>query len=448
MGTHRHGGPRDRAATRSTGCSTPPRGPPGTALRTPSSTGRRCAPRWRAPPTRPVWSGRTTPRSAHPARLAAELARAASELGVEIFEQTRVTGLVPPRRGAHDVVLRTLSPGGEASVRADRVLLGTGAFPSLLRRVPPAHRARLRVAIATEPLSADLLGAIGWRGRQGLRDLANRSHRYRLTADDRIVFGGHDAVYHYGGRMSRTYEDRPATFRRLTEHLLTTFPQLEGIRLTHRWSGTVDTATRPARVLRAGRRRSRAAQRRAGRARRRRRPLRRSGDARPARRHGRRRPTPNARGSGPCGGCPCRSRPSRWRPPGSGPRGWPWTGQTTRTDDATCCSGRSTRLAWGSIPDWLLGLSDVEGAHSGHAPGPREHREDPRPAEPRRHGDRPARRRARLRGHLVPVRGRQGAAQPRRHPQAPGPPARGPARLPHGARRRHAGTGTSASRAA
>lgn len=180
----------------------------------------------------------------HPARLAAELARAASELGVEIFEQTRVTSLVPPRRGAHDVVLRTLSPGGEASVQADRVLVGTGAFPPLLRRYRHHTVPVYTSAIATEPLPADLLGAIGWRGRQGLADLANRSHRYRLTADDRIVFGGHDAVYHYGGRMSRTYEDRPATFRRLTEHLLTTFPQLEGIRLTHRWSGTVDTATR------------------------------------------------------------------------------------------------------------------------------------------------------------------------------------------------------------
>jgi glycine/D-amino acid oxidase-like deaminating enzyme len=181
----------------------------------------------------------------HPARLAVALARAASELGVEIFEQTRVTGLTPPGRGARDAaVLHTLSPAGEASVRADRVLLGTSAFPSLLRRYR-RHAVPLYASmVATEPLPADLLGAIGWRGRQGLTDLANRSHRYRLTADDRIVFGGHGAAYHYGGRVSRTYEDRPETFRRLTEHLLTTFPQLEGIRLTHRWSGAVDTSTR------------------------------------------------------------------------------------------------------------------------------------------------------------------------------------------------------------
>ena len=180
----------------------------------------------------------------HPARLAAELARVASDLGVEVFEQTRVTGLARAEGGARGaVVLRTTTPAGEATLLADRVLLATSAFPSLLRRY---HRHALpvyRYAIATEPLPAALLGAIGWRGRQGLADVAHRSHHYRLTADHRIVFGGHDAVHPYGGQVSRTYENRPATFRRLAEHLLTTFPQLEGIRLTHRWSGAADVST-------------------------------------------------------------------------------------------------------------------------------------------------------------------------------------------------------------
>lgn len=181
----------------------------------------------------------------HPARLAAELARAASELGVEIFEQTRVTRLTLPGRDTNsDVVLWTTSPDGEATVRADRVILGTSVFPSLLRRYRRHTVPVYDYALATEPLPAELLGAIGWRGRQGLTDLANRSHYYRLTADNRMVFGGHDAVYHPGGRLSRAYENRPETFRRLTEHLLTTFPQLEGIRLTHRWSGAIDVSTR------------------------------------------------------------------------------------------------------------------------------------------------------------------------------------------------------------
>ncbi|MFD2797168.1 NAD(P)/FAD-dependent oxidoreductase [Promicromonospora vindobonensis] len=178
----------------------------------------------------------------HPARLATELARVASELGVEIFQRTRVTGLTRAGRGATDaVVLRTTSPAGEATLLADRVLLGTSAFPSLLRRYR-RHTVPVRdYVIATEPLSADLLGAIGWRGRQGLADLANRSHYYRLTADHRIVFGGHYGAS--GGHGTRAHEE-PQAYRRLAEHLLTTFPQLEGARLTHRWSGVVDLSMR------------------------------------------------------------------------------------------------------------------------------------------------------------------------------------------------------------
>ncbi|WP_369371155.1 NAD(P)/FAD-dependent oxidoreductase [Promicromonospora sp. Populi] len=182
----------------------------------------------------------------HPARLTAELARVASELGVEIFEQTRVRRLTPPGRGARNsAVLHTTSPAGEATVRADRVILGTGVFPSLLRRYRRHTVPVYGYLLATEPLPEPLLSAIGWRGRQGLTDLGNQSHYYRLTADGRIVFGGHDAVYHYGGRISRPYENRPEAFRRLTEHLLTTFPQLEGTRLTHRWAGALDTPTGP-----------------------------------------------------------------------------------------------------------------------------------------------------------------------------------------------------------
>jgi glycine/D-amino acid oxidase-like deaminating enzyme len=131
-----------------------------------------------------------------------------------------------------------------AAITARQVVLATNVYPSLLRRNRLHTIPVYDYVLATEPLSAELLGAIGWRGRQGLADLANQSHYYRLTADNRIVFGGHDAVHHYGGRVSRAYENRPQTFRRLAEHLLTTFPQLEGIRLTHRWSGAVDLSTR------------------------------------------------------------------------------------------------------------------------------------------------------------------------------------------------------------
>ena len=53
--------------------------------------------------------------------------------------------------------------------------------------------------LVSEPLTGEQLGEIGWRNRQGIGDSGNRFHYYRLTADNRILWGGYEAVYRYGG---------------------------------------------------------------------------------------------------------------------------------------------------------------------------------------------------------------------------------------------------------
>src|SRR5690606_36115027 len=98
--------------------------------------------------------------------------------------------------------------------------------------------------LMTEPLSDAQLTAIGWQNRQGISDSANQIHYYRLSADNRILFGGYDAIYHYGGKVRAKYEDRPQTFQRLATHFFTTFPQLEGLRFKHRWAGAIDSCSR------------------------------------------------------------------------------------------------------------------------------------------------------------------------------------------------------------
>ena len=52
----------------------------------------------------------------------------------------------------------------------------------------------------------------------------------------------YDAVYHRGGRVRRSQDQRPETFRRLADHFLLTFPQLSGIRFTHAWGGPLGIA--------------------------------------------------------------------------------------------------------------------------------------------------------------------------------------------------------------
>jgi glycine/D-amino acid oxidase-like deaminating enzyme len=98
--------------------------------------------------------------------------------------------------------------------------------------------------LVTEPLSDARLAAVGWRHRQGIGDSGNQFHYYRLTADNRILWGGYDAVYHYGNRVGAGLDQRPATFTKLADHFFATFPQLEGLRFTHTWGGAIDTCTR------------------------------------------------------------------------------------------------------------------------------------------------------------------------------------------------------------
>jgi glycine/D-amino acid oxidase-like deaminating enzyme len=174
----------------------------------------------------------------HPARLARELARACSEAGVEIFEQSRVLRL---EAGSPGSPVTLVTDGGR--ILADSVALGTNAFPSLLRSQRLMTVPVYDYVLMTEPLTKTQLASIGWKNRQGVGDVANQFHYYRLSADNRILWGGYDAIYHYGRQIRPAREYRPQTFERLASHFFTTFPQLEGVRFTHRWAGAIDTST-------------------------------------------------------------------------------------------------------------------------------------------------------------------------------------------------------------
>ncbi|GIF48892.1 glycine/D-amino acid oxidase-like deaminating enzyme [Asanoa ferruginea] len=172
-----------------------------------------------------------------PARLAWGLRDACLSLGVRIFEHTRVTGLA--RAGAG---VLAWSPVG--SVRAGGVVLAANAFPPLLRRLRAYVVPVYDYALVTRPLSEGELASIGWRHRQGLADSGNQFHYYRLTADNRILFGGYDAVYHFGNRMAPSLSREAPTYATLARHFFETFPQLSDVTFTHRWGGVVDTCAR------------------------------------------------------------------------------------------------------------------------------------------------------------------------------------------------------------
>ena len=172
-----------------------------------------------------------------PAKLAIGLAGAALRAGVRVHEHTAATGLDELGEG-----MRVRCAHG--SVRARRVLLATSAYPPLLRSLRRYIVPVYDYVLVTEPLSRAQRAAIGWGQRQGIGDGANQFHYYRLTADDRILWGGYDAVYRFGGPVRDELDDHEPTFGRLAQNFFTTFPQLEGIRFSHRWGGAIDTCSR------------------------------------------------------------------------------------------------------------------------------------------------------------------------------------------------------------
>ncbi|GLX02817.1 FAD-dependent oxidoreductase [Microtetraspora sp. NBRC 16547] len=172
-----------------------------------------------------------------PARLAWGLRDACLQMGVRIFEHT-------PARSISDGGDRLVITTPHGTVRARKVALGTGVFPSLLKRLRHFLVPVYDYVLMTEPLPEDKLAEIGWRNRQGIGDSGNQFHYYRLTDDNRILWGGYDAVYYNGGLIKAEYDQRDATFEKLARHFFDTFPQLEGVRFTHRWGGVIDTCSR------------------------------------------------------------------------------------------------------------------------------------------------------------------------------------------------------------
>ncbi len=172
-----------------------------------------------------------------PARLAWGLREACLSVGVRIAEQTAVKRI---RREGGGVAVVT--PSGP--VQARRVVLATNAYQPLLRRLRLMTVPVYDYALMTEPLSSAQRAEIGWHGREGISDTGNQFHYFRTTRDGRILWGGYDAIYHYGSNVKDDYDRRDKTYQALAGNFFTTFPQLEGLTFSHAWGGVIDTCTR------------------------------------------------------------------------------------------------------------------------------------------------------------------------------------------------------------
>lgn len=164
----------------------------------------------------------------HPARLVRGLADVVERRGVTIHEQTRVRSIQPGR--AHT---------GDGDVRAGVVVRATEGYTPTLRGEDRTLVPVYSLIIATEPLPESTWAEIGLARRETFTDHRHLIIYGQRTADDRLVFGGRGAPYHFGSRIRPEFDRDEKVFARLYATLTDLFPVLEGTRVTHAWGGAL-----------------------------------------------------------------------------------------------------------------------------------------------------------------------------------------------------------------
>src|SRR5579863_3135752 len=167
----------------------------------------------------------------NPARYVAGLASAALKAGACIYENTRVQKIKrgpPNSAGAFEI--RT----SRGNIFASDTLVATSGYtssatPELRNKIIPIGS----YIIATEPLLDALAKELSPRNRM-IYDSKHYLYYYRLTPDNRVLFGGRAAFF----------PETKDTIRRSAEILrrgmIEVYPQLRDAKIAHAWGGTVD----------------------------------------------------------------------------------------------------------------------------------------------------------------------------------------------------------------
>jgi glycine/D-amino acid oxidase-like deaminating enzyme len=159
-----------------------------------------------------------------PARLVRGLARAVERRGVTIHEQTTATA-IGPRRIVTD----------RGAVTAPVVVRATEAWSARLapRSVVPVYS----LIVATRRLPSSFWDAAGLAGGQTFTDHRHLIVYGQRTADDRLVFGGRGAPYHWRSRIAPAFDRDPRVFAGLRAAARDLFPALTEADFSHAWGG-------------------------------------------------------------------------------------------------------------------------------------------------------------------------------------------------------------------
>jgi gamma-glutamylputrescine oxidase len=163
----------------------------------------------------------------HALNLALGIARGAQQHGARLHEASVVTHI------------SRISTGWEvhtttASVKATSVVIAGNGY---LRNLQPVVESRVmpinNFVVTTEPLGRDAAEHL-IRNRLAVSDSRFVVYYFRITPDDRLLFGGGETY---------SYEFPHDIAGMVRKHLLQVFPQLSHTRIEHAWGGTLAITT-------------------------------------------------------------------------------------------------------------------------------------------------------------------------------------------------------------
>lgn len=170
----------------------------------------------------------------NPIKLVDKITASLTASGVTIYENTRVTSV----NGGS-----VACEGGE--VNAGKVVLATDAYthhllPGLLWRFIPLYD----YILVSEVLTAKQMEAIRWQNRQAMVDGRTFFNYYRLTADNRVLWGTSEAVYYPPNKVDQTCDHSPRHYQTLKESFRRHFPAVGEVQFPYYWGGPIASTTR------------------------------------------------------------------------------------------------------------------------------------------------------------------------------------------------------------
>jgi glycine/D-amino acid oxidase-like deaminating enzyme len=167
----------------------------------------------------------------NPAQYVSGLSSAALRAGARIYENARVQQI---QRNSQNGSAGFSVATSRGNIFAKNVLVATSGYTSTL--TPTLQKKIIPIGsfiIATEPLPETLARELSPRNRM-IYDSRHYLHYYRLTPDNRMLFGGRAAFF----PETRNTIQRSAEI--LQRDMVEVYPQLRDMKIEHAWGGTLD----------------------------------------------------------------------------------------------------------------------------------------------------------------------------------------------------------------